>query len=135
MSRSGYSDDIDDNWGLIRWRGQVASAIRGSRGQAFMRDMLAALDAMPDKRLIAGELVHDGCHCALGALGAQRGVDLHALDPYNPKQVGNTFGIARQLAQEIVFINDEGGWYDETPERRWQRVRAWVAENIAGGVA
>lgn len=25
MSRSGYSDDVE-NWQLIRWRGQVASA-------------------------------------------------------------------------------------------------------------
>jgi hypothetical protein len=37
MSRSGYSDDLE-NWSLIRWRGAVASAIRGRRGQAFLRE-------------------------------------------------------------------------------------------------
>lgn len=58
MSRSGYSDDYDgDNWDLIRWRGAVTSAIRGKRGQAFLREALAALDAMPEKQLIAGDLV------------------------------------------------------------------------------
>lgn len=30
MSRSGYNDDID-NWQMIKWRGQVASAVRGKR--------------------------------------------------------------------------------------------------------
>ena len=38
MSRSGYSDDLD-NWDLIRWRGQVSSAIRGKRGQGFLREL------------------------------------------------------------------------------------------------
>lgn len=58
MSRSGYIDELDQ-WDLIRYRGQVASAIRGKRGQAFLRDLLAALDAMPEKRLIAGTFERD----------------------------------------------------------------------------
>lgn len=45
MSRSGYSEELDQ-WDLIRWRGQVASAIRGKRGQAFLRAMLAALSLL-----------------------------------------------------------------------------------------
>jgi hypothetical protein len=45
MSRSGYSDDLDP-LALGRWRGRVASAMRGKRGQAFLREMLAAMDAM-----------------------------------------------------------------------------------------
>lgn len=56
MSRSGYSE-IDDQWATIRWRGQVASVKRGQKGQAFFRELLAALDALPEKRLISGELV------------------------------------------------------------------------------
>jgi hypothetical protein len=61
MSRSGYSyDDDDDNWSLIKYRGAVASAIRGKRGQALLRAVLAALDAMPEKRLIADDLVFQG---------------------------------------------------------------------------
>ena len=60
MSRSGYVDDMCDEWALIRYRGAVKSAIRGKRGQAFLREMLAALDAMPEKRLISGALVFDG---------------------------------------------------------------------------
>ena len=51
MSRSGYTDDFDDQWALIRWRGAVTSAIRGKRGQEFLREMAAAMDAMPEKSL------------------------------------------------------------------------------------
>lgn len=138
MSRSGYSDD-GDQWDLIRWRGQVASAIRGKRGQKFLRDFIAALDAMPEKRLIRDDIRDDsGCMCSLGALGAARGLDLDSLDPYAYDEMGNTFNIASQLVQEIMYENDEGStihevdgkWVRETPELRWKRMRAWAVENL-----
>lgn len=157
MSRSGYHDDNDDNWQLIRWRGAVRSAIRGKRGQAFLKEMLAALDAMPDKRLIAGVLVVDGWQgawdgqeiivgadelvdrrgqphpmgavCAIGAVGKARGVDMAGLDPEDSETVSCTFGISDALAREIVYMNDEGAW-NETPEQRWARMRRWVAAQI-----
>lgn len=56
MSRSGYHDDMDDVLALGRWRAQVRSATRGKRGQKLLRDMLSALDAMPEKRLVADEI-------------------------------------------------------------------------------
>ena len=63
MSRSGYTDYDDSdfaNWNHIRWRGQVASATRGKRGQQFFRDLIAALDAMPTKVLITDDLYRAG---------------------------------------------------------------------------
>lgn len=130
MSRSGYSDDLDD-WDLIRWRGQVASAIRGKRGQKLLTEMLAALDAMPDKSLVVGELqTPEGDVCALGALGKARGLDMATLDPEEPESVAAAFNIATQLAQEIVYQNDEGS-YNETPEQRWERMRKWVISAIS----
>lgn len=60
MGRSGYSDGCDNDWSLICYRGAVKSAIRGKRGQAFLREMLAAMDALPEKRLISGDLVFEG---------------------------------------------------------------------------
>lgn len=134
MSRSGYSEEFDDQWPLIRWRGQVASAIKGKRGQAFLREMLSALDAMPEKRLIAHELRQGGEVCALGSVGAQRGIELESLDPEYPEGLAAVFGIAHQLVQEIEYVNDEEGW-DKTPEDRWQRVRSWVAASIRVGDA
>lgn len=131
MSRSGYSDDLD-NWALIKWRGQVASAIRGKRGQALLHDLASAMDAMPDKVLISNALQQEGAYCALGAVGAKRGIDLKCIDPYDQEQVSKSFDVAIALACEIMFINDEKAWTPETPEQRWKRVRAWVAEQLRG---
>lgn len=130
MSRSGYNEDSDDQWALIRWRGVVASAIRGKRGQAFLREMLAALDAMPNKRLIAHDLISDGEVCAIGSVGVKREIDLSALDPDDYDTIAGSFGIASPLVQEIEWMNDEAYGY-ATPEQRWQHIRAWVAGAIA----
>jgi hypothetical protein len=78
MSRSSYTEDLD-HWALIRWHGAVARAIRGARGQALLRDLVEALDAMTDKRLLAGGFATDGEFCALGALGARRGTKMDDL--------------------------------------------------------
>lgn len=135
MSRSGYTDDIDDNWSHIMYRGSVAAAVRGKRGQKFFRDLLAALDGLPEKRLIPNELeTKDGCFCALGALGKSRGYDLSTIDPEDIERCALTFDIAESLAREVVFVNDEAGYYTESPEQRFERVREWVANNIKEGV-
>lgn len=134
MSRSGYIDDGDDQWAMIRWRGAVRSAARGKRGQAFFTELLAALDAMPAKRLIADDLVREDSTgfenvCALGALGKARRIDMDGLDPEDSARVAGTFDIADCLAREVVFENDEA-WGRQTPEERWTRMRAWAASQI-----
>ena len=134
MSRSGYVDDCDE-WALIRWRGAVASAIRGKRGQALLREMLVALDAMPEKELISDELIQDGDVCALGVVGIARGLDMAKVDPEEYEQVANLFGISVALVREIESENDEGAFYGETPEQRWARMRKWVVSKIAVGHA
>lgn len=134
MSRSGYSEDCG-GWELIRWRGAVSSAIRGKRGQATLREILEALDAMPIKALAAESLVTtSGEFCTLGALGAKRGVEMGGIDAEDRGGIASTFGIAEALAAEIMFENDEGNGYwrePETPEARWLRMRTWVASQIA----
>ena len=130
MSRASYDEDID-NWQLIKWRGAVKRAIRGKRGQAFLKELAAALDALPVQRLISGELEAGWDVCAIGAVGITRGVDMSSLDPYDYDTIASTFGIAAALAREIEFENDDVGRHDETPEQRFARVRLWVAANIA----
>lgn len=130
MSRSGYDEDADyDQWAFIRWRGVVASSIRGKRGQAFLRELVDALDAMPEKRLIAHDLQIGGEVCAIGSVGARRGIDMTNLDPQDPDTIASVFGIATPLVQEIEWMNDEA-FYRATPERRWVEMRAWVAKNL-----
>lgn len=130
MGRHGYSDDCDDYLALGRWRGQVTSAIRGKRGQAFLRELVEALEAMPEKRLISGALREAGEVCAIGAVGAKRGIPLETLDVDDYEGIASTMGVAHQLVQEIEWQNDEGTWRTETPEERWARVREWAAKKL-----
>lgn len=129
MSRSGYAEDGEmENWELIRWRGAVASAIRGKRGQSFLLEMIEALDSLPQKRLLENVLVcEDGC-CAMGAVAIKRRIDVSAVDAAEPAEVASAFGIAQALAQEIAWEND---YRYETPEARFDRVRAWVVDQIS----
>lgn len=131
MSRCGYTDDSDDDLALGRWRAQVASAIRGKRGQRFLSELIAALDALPQKRLIENDLEAGDEVCALGALGKARGVDLGHLDSLDYEELGSAFDIAHQLAQETMYVNDEHA-YRATPEERWTVVRDWAARNLRG---
>ena len=138
MSRANYSDCLDSTE-LNLWRGAVESAIRGKRGQAILREMLAAFDAMPVKELIAHDLERaDGAVCALGCVGKKRGLDMSRLDPEDSENIAKAFGISDALTREIEFENDEHRKWDgygersreETPSERWTRMRAWVAAQI-----
>jgi len=130
MSRSGYVDEMESDWAMICYRGAVASATRGARGQKLLRDILDALDRLPEKKLIAGELEDAGQVCALGAVGKARGFDMGALDPYDAETIAAVFNIAPALAREIVYMNDEWAFGNETPEHRFKRMREWVASQI-----
>jgi len=57
---------------------------------------------------------------------------MHNIDPEEPEQIAAAFGIATQLAQEIVYMNDEG-YYSVTPQERWLRMRGWVVSQIKEG--
>lgn len=157
MSRSGYTDDGWDDpsgrWDMIRWRGRVTSSIRGKRGQKFLRDLIAALDAMPVKELIYGQLIDEGGRvCALGALSRHRGMDTKKQDDlrqsceedgdegfYN-ESLACDFDVATPLIQELQYTNDEVWFqYEEKPteqtqqdknERRWRVVRAWAERHL-----
>jgi hypothetical protein len=124
MSRSGYTDDYDDDdpLALGRYRQAVHKAIKGKRGQALLRELVEALDAMPVKELHPGSFATpSGEFCALGALAQRKGIRVDDLgsddDDCDPKQVGQRFGIAQSMAAEIMYLNDEyladtGKWID-----------------------
>lgn len=131
MSRHGYVDDCDDNLAMGRWIGRVRSAIRGKRGQAFLRELIDALDAMPEKALVAEALIDDeGGVCAMGCVLARRGVDLNGVDPEDSGQVAGVVGLAESMVREIAYENDESYRSDETPEHRWARMRRWAEQEL-----
>lgn len=144
MTRSGYVDDYENPGTLNCWRANVDRTLGGKRGQAFLREMASALDAMPVKELIAYELVSEvGAVCAIGSVAVARKMDVSKLDPDEPDDVSAAFRISGVLTREIVYENDEnaplhergedGGWKrlpPETPAQRWQRMRKWVDAQI-----
>lgn len=144
MSRSGYSEDLD-HWALIRWRGAVASAIRGKRGQALLQEMEAALLALPEKKLTRNEVANpeEGTVCALGAVALKRRLDAGISREQALKEIaekypedceaealGGEFDIAEALLKEITWINDEQLWRRMPPEQRYNEILAWVRENL-----
>lgn len=139
MSRSGLVEDwdCDDNWRHVRWRGAVASAIRGKRGQDFLRELIAALDAMPIKELCSGDLQReDGQVCAIGCVAKARGIDTKTWgDVYgDADRVGENMGIAHAMAAEVIWANDECVWgnlpENERNAKRWQSVRDWAVAHL-----
>lgn len=113
---------------MSRSRYAVASAIHGARGQAFLREMLACLDALPTKELIGNALMDEqGRVCALGSVAMARHLDVTKLDEWDPKAMGNALGIAPALAAEIAEVND---YPRQTPEERYRFVRAWVIRKL-----
>lgn len=146
MSRSGYCSSGDlDPLEIGRWRAQVASSIRGKRGQSFLKELAAVMDATPetDRRLIKGNLIDEnGDCCTIGVVCKARGLDVSKIDVDDPQEVGDVVGISYQLAAEIEFQNDEcdsfrrvidqGEWVEvDDPYERWNRIRQWVEKNIA----
>lgn len=132
MSRSGMSDDCDDQWAMIMWAGAQKSAINGKRGQAFLKEMLIALDALPEKRLIPDELIaSNGEVCAIGSVAKLRGVDLSGVSPDDWQRLSKTFNISETLVRVIEYENDdEFGYRNLTPEERFAQFRRWVVSQI-----
>ncbi len=130
MSRSGYAqDDGDSYYPVWLWRQAVQRAIDGKRGQVFLREMIEALDALPEKRLISGELEYGGNVCALGAVCRKRELNLKGWDASETLHLAHSFNIANALVREIMYMNDEA-FGNATPEQRWQKMRAWVVEKL-----
>jgi len=146
MSRSGYSDDLD-NWSLICWRGAVNSALRGQRGQKFLHELRDALDALPEKKLIEHEFQRaDGSCCAIGAVGKARGINMVGMDAEAATDTGyltETFNIADAMVREVEFMNDDDGawwgqkdgesmdkYYERMDRKRWTRVSEWVDRKL-----
>lgn len=149
MSRSGYVEDCGDydesQWQLIMYRGAVASAIRGQRGQQILIDLVRALDAMPERRLARRTFNTECGACALGAVAQQRGVDLSDLEPpkervmrgeevdqVNTVELAKRLDIAESMAKEVMWENDDN--FDDSPlgqYDRWSHMRTWALNNMS----
>lgn len=154
MSRTEWDDDGGDYdyniYGLqIGW---ALRALKGKKGQAALKELEAALLALPEKRLIAENFCKEGQVCVLGALALKRRLDVGMSDGVARKDIQQTYGLdpdpeeaisrarkdlglSRMFAIEVMEQNDKttGKWIKEegryapfTPQERYEHVLAWV---------
>lgn len=157
MSRSS-DGDWDSNAGYL-WPSWAERAIKGKRGQSYLRELESILVSMPDKRLGEGGLFEEDTleyaplACTLGAFRIGREVaakkttwehwelNLPALFPgqdpcdsaWSSAEFGtDTLGLQRTLAWTIAEENDREG-SRESPEARYERILAWVRSELVAG--
>ena len=116
MSRSSYSDDYGDDYPgqLELYRANVARSIRGKKGQARLRELHAALLAMPVKELHADTFVSPaGQACALGVWAlAQHGGDIKAAQLVREDADDEDIEAAlpswpRLVVKDLIYRNDD----------------------------
>ncbi len=132
MSRipEGECEDYESQRRWALQRANTVRQIKSKRGQAFLRELLAALEALPEKKLIEGAIAKGDHVCALGALAMKRRVDAgesrqavladlasHNVDPDNDDWDGlyvwdwavNALAAPHLISWEIPAENDDGG--------------------------
>jgi hypothetical protein len=139
MSRLYYEDDFDYRLEGLQ-QGWLKSAVRGQRGQQFLRDLVAALDALPTPELSCGALedAETGCCCAFGAVRRFRGPENVNLwfhpeeEDITPDDLANPFGVPQTLAWAVVQVNEEMNESntEQGRRRRWAEVRAWAVSHL-----
>lgn len=149
MSRfeDGYDEDFPNQSAL--WWANTERALKGKRGQAFLKEMEEALLALPKKRLIEGAVCFEGDVCANGALALKRRMAngekledaMKWLEENAPDEdtyadetgffMEKHFGILERLAIHAAYVNDEYSQATQTPEARYEKVLGWVREQRA----
>lgn len=141
--RISYSDEEEYSGQFALWQSNCERSIKGKVGQRELRELEAALLAMPEKRLIHGSLVdEEGGVCAIACYARHKGVNLATFDPdEDSDQAGIAAGMPRMVAWKVVELNDFtlDSVYDPTrlsrfrpmtPEERYTAVLKWVREQI-----
>lgn len=122
--RLNYSDDEDYPGQFNIWQANCRRSLNGKRGQAALRELEAALLALPEPRLVLGSLCREGDVCAVGALAVHRRVQagedraavLADLEENSTDEWGDSeetdqwavdhLGVPRLVAWKLVEQND-----------------------------
>lgn len=160
--RLNYSEDEDFPGQFALWQANCRRSLASRAGQRELRELEAALVALPEKRLIHGTLEdEDGGVCAIACYAKHKGIDLSKFDPeYDSPEVGEAGGMSHLVAWKVVSLNDieiedhyemcegpnlpdrysyyrAGVWtrFQWTPEERYEKVLAWVRKNLVAPAA
>lgn len=130
--RISYSEDENFPGQFELWQANCERSLRGKHGQEELKELRAALLAMPDKRLIYGLLEADGEVCAIGAYARHKGLDLSKYDPEDATdEVGIEAGMPTLVAWKVVEMNDMELSH-LSPEVRYERMLKWIESKIRG---
>ncbi len=148
MSRINYTEEEERPGQFALWHANIRRQMFSQRGQRVLRDMEAALLAMPEKRLINGYVAHEGEVCAVGSYVAHKRtlaqqkpwaevvaeMEAHDLewngpyadeaDPDYAQDVAAEADIPSLIAWAAVDENEHGP--ARTPEERHELVLKWV---------
>ncbi len=120
MARISYSDEEDTPGQFALFEANVKRSCAGKQGQWALRELEAALLALPRPRLVKDALAEDGDCCAVGclvlALRVQRGedraavlADLEGSDPEDEdaaQEMAEPLGIPHLVGWQLVALND-----------------------------
>lgn len=108
MSRF-YEADGENPAENLYWP-NLRRACRSKRGQRVLREVVEALLALPQRRLIANAIKEpSGEVCAVGAVAQYKGVDLGEYregDQEDTIQIGESIGMGRMIPWHLGFMND-----------------------------
>ncbi len=154
--RLNWSDEEERPGQFALWNANCRRSLKGRAGQRELRELEAALLALPEKRLIKDALTDDDDGvCAIACYAKHKGVDLSKFDPEDESdEVGVAAGMPRLVAWKVVALNDivldtvweladgplnrweatyQGGIplvRDMTAEERYEKVLAWVRAQL-----
>lgn len=156
MSRFDGAGDGEGAMPYALWQHNAEMALKGKRGQQALRDMKAALGALPKRELIEGNLIEvkrdeddldkivgfEGV-CAVGAYALYKGQTPEQLrgwnryysggddegDCWSTSEAGKAAGLTYTLAWELSQRNDET-YSDLTPSARWWAMYGWVCSEL-----
>ncbi len=154
--RLNYSDEEDYPGQYALWQANCRRSLRGRAGQRELRELEAALLALPEKRLIRNALTDDdGGVCAIACYAKHKGFDVSKFDPeYESDEVGIAAGMPDLVAWKVVALNDiecDDVWEvalgpvqpgygvyrggiplvrEMEPEERYEKVLMWVRAQI-----
>ena len=130
MSRISYADDEEFGGQFELWQANCRRSLKGKRGQAALRELEAALVALPEKALIHGDVEYGGQVCAVGAAIKARGLLDQVADDATDEVAVDLLGWPRLVAWKIVEMNDEQLCHVSEVER-YDRMLAYVRELLA----
>lgn len=121
------------------WQAVVRRAMNSPRGQKVLRELEAALLALPEKRLAEGILYQEGQCCALGALALHR-VRQGGLQLFGPRAYrGKGWKQEDKERREFIATEDEldeaAGHFANDWESAEFGERMGIAESLAWKIA